>query len=136
MSIHLTKRTHFCASHRLFNPSFSDEKNWEVFGPCNNPHGHGHNYTLDVTVKGDPDPETGMIVNLRDLSDVVTKEIIDQLDHKHLNLDVPWLEGVIPTLENLAIRIWRRLEKVLPPDTLHSVKLYESEDNFVIYHGD
>jgi 6-pyruvoyltetrahydropterin/6-carboxytetrahydropterin synthase len=119
----------------LFNPSFSDEKNWEVFGPCSNPHGHGHNYILDVTVQGNPDPQTGMIINLRDLADVISREITDPLDHKHLNLDVPWLEGVIPTLENLAVRIWERLAKALAPGILHAVSLYESESNFVVYHG-
>ena len=135
MPAYLTKRTYFCASHRLFNPSFSDEKNWEVFGPCNNPHGHGHNYVLDVTAQGNPNPETGMIINLIDMSALITKEIIDELDHKHLNLDVPWLKGVIPTVENLAVKIWERLEKAFPPGLLHSVRLYESEDNFVVYHG-
>lgn len=135
MPLYLTKRSTFCASHRLFNPSFSDDKNWEVFGPCNNPHGHGHNYTLDVTVRGERDPETGMIMNLRDLGDIIGKEIIDQLDHKNLNLDVPWLHGVIPTIENLAARIWDRLSPALPPGTLHSVRLYESDNSFVVYQG-
>ncbi len=135
MPFYLTKRSMFCASHRLFNPSLSDEKNWEVFGPCNNPHGHGHNYTLEVTVTGEPDTQTGMIMNLRDLGEIIGKEIIDQLDHKNLNLDVPWLHGVIPTIENIAVKIWDRLSQVLPHGTLHSVRLYESDNSFVVYQG-
>ena len=113
----------------------NEEKNWEIFGPCSNPNGHGHNYILEVTVQGDPNPETGMFINLRDLGDILAKEIHNELDHKNLNLDVPWLQGVIPTIENLVIKIWERLENSLPAGTLYSVRLCESEDNCVVYQG-
>ncbi|MFH1743747.1 MAG: 6-carboxytetrahydropterin synthase [bacterium] len=135
MPVHLTKRTRFCAAHRLFNPDFSDEKNWEVFGPCNNPNGHGHDYVLEVALQGEPDPETGMIINLRDVSTLLAKAVIDDLDHKNLNLDVPWLKEVIPTIENLVVKIWERLEKVLPEGALYSVRLCESDNNSVVYYG-
>ncbi len=135
MPVQITKRARFCAAHRLYNRAFSDEKNWEIFGPCANPNGHGHNYVLEVTVHGVPDPETGMVINFTQLSEIVTKEIIEQLDHKHLNLDVPWLEGVIPTLENLTLKIWERLDKALPDGKLHSIRLSESENNYAVYDG-
>ncbi len=135
MPVYLTKRVRFCAGHRLHNPQFSDEENREIFGPCSNPNGHGHNYELFVTVQEDPDPDTGMILNIYRLSSILRTEILDELDHKNLNTDVPWLQGVIPTMENVAFGIWERLERVLPKDMLHEIRLCESENNSVTYRG-
>ena len=133
--IYITRKLEFCASHRLYNPTFSDEKNAEVFGLCNNPNGHGHNYVMEVTVKGEVAPETGMVLDLKSLKKLVQDEIILKVDHKNLNVDVPFLEGVIPTAENLAIRFWEVLEQQLGRGLLHEIKLYESPRNFVVYRG-
>jgi len=133
--IYITRRLEFCASHRLFNPDFTDEKNAATFGLCNNPNGHGHNYVLEVTVCGEVNPETGMVLDLKTLKKLVTEEIIDKVDHKNLNVDVPFLNGVIPTAENLAIYFWNVMEPKLQEGNLQELKLYESPRNFVIYRG-
>jgi 6-pyruvoyltetrahydropterin/6-carboxytetrahydropterin synthase len=133
--IYITRKLEFCASHRLFNPEYSDEKNAQVFGLCNNPNGHGHNYVMEVTVRGEVHPETGMVLDLKALKKLVNEEIILKVDHKNLNVDVPFLKGVIPTAENLAIQFWEVLESRLESGQLHEIKLYESERNFVIYRG-
>ena len=133
--IYITRRLEFCASHRLFNPDFSDEKNESTFGLCNNPNGHGHNYVLEVTVKGEVDPETVMVLDLKALKKLINEEIINKVDHKNLNVDVDFLKGVIPTAENIAIHIWNILESKIESGELHEVKLFESERNFVVYHG-
>ena len=133
--IYITRKLEFCASHRLYNPEYSDEKNEEVFGLCNNPNGHGHNYVMEVTVCGDVDPETGMVLDLKALKRLVNEEIILKVDHKNLNVDVPFLKNIIPTAENLAIRFWETLESKIENGQLHEIKLYESERNFVIYRG-
>ena len=133
--IYITRKLEFCASHRLFNPEYSDEKNAQVFGLCNNPNGHGHNYAMEVTVRGEVHPETGMVLDLKALKQLVNEEIILKVDHKNLNVDVPFLKGVIPTAENLAIRFWETLEDKLDGGELYEIKLYESERNFVIYRG-
>jgi len=133
--IYITRKLEFCASHRLYNPEYSDEKNAEVFGLCNNPNGHGHNYVMEVTVRGEIHPETGMVLDLKALKKLVNEEIILKVDHKNLNVDVPFLKGVIPTAENLAIHFWKVLESRLESGQLHEIKLYESERNFVIYRG-
>lgn len=133
--IYITRKLEFCASHRLFNPEYSDEKNAEVFGLCNNPNGHGHNYVLEVTVCGEVHPETGMVLDLKTLKKLVTDEIINKVDHKNLNVDVPFLKDVIPTAENLAIHFWEVLEPKLQNGKLQELKLYESPRNFVVYRG-
>ncbi len=133
--IYITRKLEFCASHRLFNPEYSDEKNAEVFGLCNNPNGHGHNYAMEVTVRGEVHPETGMVLDLKALKKLVNEEIILKVDHKNLNVDVPFLKDIIPTAENLAIQFWEVLESRLESGQLHEIKLYESERNFVIYRG-
>ena len=134
--LYITRKLEFCASHRLFNPSFSDEKNQDVFGLCNNPNGHGHNYTLEVTVKGEVHPETGMVVDLKSLKKLVQTEIIDKVDHKNLNIDVAFMCNTIPTAENIAIKIWELLQPKIENGTLYQLKLYESERNFVVYKGE
>ena len=133
--IYLTRREHFCSSHRLFNPEFSEEKNLEVYGKCAYRNGHGHNYELEVTVSGDPDPETGMILDLKKLADIMDAEIVEKVDQRHLNHDVDFLRGIIPTAENLATVFWRILEPKIAPGTLHAVRVYETPNNFAEYRG-
>ncbi len=128
----LTVRTHFSAAHRLYRPDWSLAKNHEVFGACANLNGHGHNYELEVTLEGPVDPATGMIVDMKELKAIIAREIVDVVDHKHLNLDVPFLEGVIPTAENLAVVFWGILEKRVPAGRLHEVRLQETERNIAI----
>ncbi|MEO5929398.1 MAG: 6-carboxytetrahydropterin synthase [Candidatus Kapaibacterium sp.] len=134
--IYVTRRAHFSAAHRLYNPEFSDAKNEALFDKCNNYHGHGHNYQMEVTVKGIPDPETGYVIDLKFLARLIEEEILVKVDHKHLNFDVDFLSGVIPTAENIAIAFWRILEPKISSGILHSLKLYESENNFVEYFGE
>ena len=133
--IYITRKHDFCASHRLYNPSFSDAKNKATFGLCNNPNGHGHNYVMEVTLSGEVSMETGMVFDLKALKKLVQEEIIDKVDHKNLNVDVDFLSGIIPTAENLAIKFWEVLEPKIQTGRLHEVKLYESERNFVVYRG-
>ena len=134
--VYLTRKEQFAASHRLFNPTFSDVKNFEVFGKCANHNGHGHNYEIEVTLIGMPDPKTGMIMDLKKLSDLVEKELLDKVDHKHLNMDVDFLKGIIPTAENLAVKFWNILEPKIPAGKLYSIKLAESGNNIVEYKGE
>ena len=133
--IYITRRLEFCASHRLYNPEFSDEKNEKIFGLCNNPNGHGHNYVLEVTVKGEVDFQTGMVLDLKALKKLINEEIVNKVDHKNLNVDVDFLKGVIPPAENIAIHFWNILEPKVENGELHEVKLFESERNYVVYHG-
>ena len=135
--VFLTRIEHFNAAHKLFNPSWSREKNEEVFGPCANENWHGHNFELYVTLKGEPDPETGFVYDVKKLSIVVKNAVIDKLDHKNLNLDVPFMEGKICSIENVVIGIWNELIPALPTGVqLHSLKLYETPRIFVEYFGD
>lgn len=134
--LYITRKGQFSASHRLYNPEFSDERNEEVFDKCNNPNGHGHNYVIEVTVRGVPDPETGYVIDLKRLGRIMDQEIISKVDHKHLNLDVDFLRGIIPTAENLAVVFWQILQPKIPAGELHSVKVYESDNNFVEYLGE
>lgn len=136
--IEITRREEFSASHRLHNPAFSEAENQRVFGICNNPNGHGHNYALEVTVRGPIPAQTGMVMDLKELKDILDREIIQKVDHKHLNMDVPFLQGVIPTAENVAKVFWEMLDSVLKKRgvQLHRVRLYESRANFVDYYGE
>jgi 6-pyruvoyltetrahydropterin/6-carboxytetrahydropterin synthase len=135
--MHITRRERFNAAHRLFRADWSDEKNLGVFGKCSNPNWHGHNYVLYVTVKGKINPETGFVVNLKNLSLLIRKKVIDKLDHKNLNLEVDFMQGKIVSTENIAIAIWGELyEEVLKiGGELHCVKLVETENNYVEYFG-
>jgi 6-pyruvoyltetrahydropterin/6-carboxytetrahydropterin synthase len=130
MTVLVTRREKFNAGHRLFNPAFTDEQNREVFGKCSNPSGHGHNYTLEVTVAGEIDPETGYVMDLKVLSDVISKRIIEDVDHRNLNVDVEWMKGKIPTAENMADVFWERLEDHLPPGMLYRVVVKETDKNW------
>ncbi|HXD92051.1 MAG TPA: 6-carboxytetrahydropterin synthase [Bacteroidia bacterium] len=133
----ITRKEHFNAAHKLYNPQWTEEKNAEVFGKCSNPNWHGHNYSLFVTVKGKTNPETGFIVNLKELSTVIRTEICDKLDHKNLNLDVDFLQGVMTSTENVTIAIFNILAPKIKKmgAELHGIKLYETENNYVEYFG-
>ncbi|HEY6192491.1 MAG TPA: 6-carboxytetrahydropterin synthase [Bacteroidota bacterium] len=133
--VYLTRREHFAASHRLFNPDFSDEENLAIYGKCAFPNGHGHNYELEVTVGGEPERSTGMIMDLKKLSDLIETEILSKVDHRHLNFDVDFLKGIIPTAENIAVAFWKVLRPKIPAGTLYSIKVYETPDNFAEYKG-
>jgi 6-pyruvoyltetrahydropterin/6-carboxytetrahydropterin synthase len=135
--IYITRRETFNAAHRLFRPEWDDDKNLQVFGKCSNPNWHGHNYVLYVTVKGEVDPQTGFLVNLKDLSKILKENVIEKLDHKNMNLEVDFMKHRIASTENLAIGIWEQIEEPIRNlgAALHSVKVYETENNFVEYHG-
>lgn len=133
--IYITRKLEFCASHRLYNPKFSDQENEAVFGLCNNPNGHGHNYVLEVTVRGEVSADTGMVLDLKSLKSLINKEIIERVDHKNFNIDVDFMQGLIPTAENIAIKFWEILEPKIENGVLHELKLYESERNYVVYRG-
>ncbi len=135
--IYITRRERFNAAHRLFKQEFSDEHNLEVFGKCSNPNWHGHNYTLFVTVKGDVNPDTGFLVNLKHLSALIDQRVIEKLDHRNINLEVDFMMGKLASTENLAIGIWNELSESITEmgASLHSIKLYETENNFVEYLG-
>ena len=134
--VYLTRRETFNAAHKLYNNKWTEEQNIEVFGKCANKNWHGHNYELFVTVKGNPNPDTGFIMNVKDLSRIIKKEIIDKLDHKNLNVDVDLIpENIMPSTENLAVIIWDILNPLIKDAILHSVKLVETENIFVEYFG-
>jgi 6-pyruvoyltetrahydropterin/6-carboxytetrahydropterin synthase len=127
----ISRRLTFCAGHRLYNPDWPDDRNRAVFGACSNPNGHGHNYVLEVHLTGSPKPETGMIINIKEMKAIIEREIIDKVDHKNLNSDVDFMRGMIPTTENLAARIWEILDCVFDGGLLSKVVLWESENNRV-----
>lgn len=133
--VRVTRRLHFSAGHRLHSPQLSEAENREVYGLCNNPSGHGHNYGLEVTVKGEVDPRTGYVIDLKRLKAVVEDVVLSDVDHANLNQDVEWMAGVIPTAENIAVRIWRRLEPALP-GVLECVKVWETDRNLAEYRGE
>ena len=133
---YLTRRATFSASHRLHSDALSAEANRQLFGKCNNPNGHGHNYTLEVTVRGSIDTTTGMVINLTDLKKAMETNVLDLVDHKHLNLDVPIFQEIVPTAENMAVVFWRLLAQELPSGLLYEVRLHETENNVAIYRGE
>ncbi len=134
--VYVTRRLHFSAAHRLHSDQLDAATNAEVYGQCNNPLGHGHNYVLEVTVYGEPDAKTGMVIDLKTLKAVVQKEVIDLVDHKHLNLEVAFLKGITPTAENIAVGIWKLLENKIPGARLYQIRLFETERNMVEYRGE
>jgi len=133
MKVAVSREEHFNAAHRLFNPAWTDEKNSDVFGKCSNPNYHGHNYRLIVTVTGERNQDTGYVVDLKLLSDIIKSHVLKQFDHKNLNLDSPHFRNLNPTAENIAVVIWEILRKQLDPQLVLTVKLYETERNFVEY---
>jgi 6-pyruvoyltetrahydropterin/6-carboxytetrahydropterin synthase len=135
--VYLTRVEHFNAAHKLYNPSWSREQNDSVFGKCANENWHGHNYELFVTIKGKPDPDTGFLFDAKQLSRLVNQHVIEKLDHKNLNLDVPFMQGKMCSSENLAVAIWQQLQPHLPASVqLHCIKLYETPRIFVEYFGE
>lgn len=134
--LYVTRRETFSSAHRLYNPNLSDEENDRLFGKCNNPNGHGHNYVLEVVVAGEPDPQTGYVIDLKKLKTIIRENVISKIDHKHLNLDVDFMKDVIPTAENIAVKIWEQLVNKIPSGKLYSVKIYETENNYAEYKGE
>lgn len=133
--VRVTRRVHFCAAHRLHNPALGEEENERVYGLCNSPNWHGHNYELDVTVEGEIDPTTGYVLDLKLLRDTA-EAVVRDLDHRNLNLDVPWLEGVLPSSENLVVAIWQRLAPRIPAGRLVRLVLWETPRNSAEYTGE
>jgi len=133
--VSLTRVVHFSASHRLHVKSFSAEQNRKIFGKCNSPNGHGHNYKVEVTVTGEMNPETGMVLSLTTLKKIIENTVVKNLDHKNLNLDVPYFKKNNPTAENIAIMIWEMIVKKIPKETELQIRLFETENNIVLYRG-
>jgi 6-pyruvoyltetrahydropterin/6-carboxytetrahydropterin synthase len=134
--VYLTRKAEFAASHYYHNPELSPEENRRIFGKCNNPNGHGHNYVVEVTVKGDVDPRSGFVVDLKELKDILNREVLEAMDHRFLNKEVPEFLDRIPTTENIAIAIWQRLLPKMRKARLHQVRVYENADLFVDYYGE
>ena len=135
--IYISRRVEFCASHRLCNPTFSEEQNLATYGRCTNPSGHGHNYILEVILRGTVSPETGMLMDLKVLKTLIEREILDRVDHKNLNIDVDFMAGVIPTAENMVVSFWNLLKDHLPSNCqLHEMRLWETENNMAFYRGE
>jgi 6-pyruvoyltetrahydropterin/6-carboxytetrahydropterin synthase len=135
MNVTVCRKEHFNAAHRLHNPAWTNERNSVVFGKCNNPHYHGHNYELIVKLTGPIDPETGYVYDMKKLSDLIKIEIIDKFDHKNLNLDTPDFQDLNPTAENISMVIWNRLRPKINANLNLSVTLFETDRNFVEYNG-
>jgi 6-pyruvoyltetrahydropterin/6-carboxytetrahydropterin synthase len=136
MRVRIVSASHFSAAHRLHREDWDEEKNRRVFDRCNNPHGHGHTYGLEVTVEGEIDPETGWVMDFAELKKLVKENVLHRLDRKHLNFDVDFLEGINPTAENIAVGIWRQLEGRVRPARLARVVLNETDKNRVVYEGE
>ncbi len=135
--VYVTRKMHFNAAHKLYNPAWSEEKNEEVFGKCANRNWHGHNFDLHVTVKGIAKSETGFVMDLKKLKVIMEDRVVSKLDHSNLNMDVDFLRDLMPSIEHIALKIWEQLEDQLPSDVfLHSVKLYETENQYVEYFGE
>ena len=134
--VYVTRREVFSASHRLYNKNLSDAENEKLFGKCSNPNGHGHNYTIEVVVAGEIDHLTGYVIDLSVLKKIIHEHVIEKVDHKNLNLDVDFLRDKIPSSENIVIGIWNQLVNQIPSGKLYSVKLYETENNYIEYKGE
>lgn len=135
-TVYITRKEHFNAAHRLYNPNWTDEQNEAFFGKCANKHFHGHNFDIYVTVKGEADPETGMVLDLKKLKRLMHFYIIDKLDHQNINEDVDFMKGKMASIENLVVEIWNQLEPHIDRGQLHCIKLYETERQFVEYYGE
>lgn len=140
MTVYVSRKEHFNAAHKLYNPDWSKEKNQEVFGPCANENWHGHNFDLIVTIKGVPDPETGFVVDLKKLSTMIRDHVTEKLDHKNLNVDVDFMQGKLASCENLTVEIWKILQPIIPTISkfgkLYSLRLFETPRNYVEYFGE
>jgi 6-pyruvoyltetrahydropterin/6-carboxytetrahydropterin synthase len=131
----VVRRLRFNAAHRVHNPELSPEENLRLFGKCNNPNWHGHNYTLEVHVTGPIDPVTGYVIDLGQLRDLVEKLVVDEADHRNFNVDVPFMAGINPTSENIVVAMWRVLAPAIQPGRLSRLRLWETENNYVEYEG-
>lgn len=134
-TVTITRRLRFNAAHRVHNPALSDEENQRLFGKCNNPNWHGHNYTLEVSVRGPVEPKTGYVMDLAAIRDAVTREVIDKVDHRNFNLDVEFMQGIIPTTENIVVEFWRVIDPLIRPARLARLRLWETENHYVEYEG-
>lgn len=134
-TVTVSRRLRFNAAHRVHNPALSDARNAALFGKCNNPNWHGHNYVLDVSVTGEIDSTTGYVLDLAHVRDIVQREVLDHVDHRNFNLDVEFMRGIIPTSENIVVAFWRLLEPALAPTRLTRLVLWETDNNFVEYTG-
>lgn len=135
-TVYITRKVHFNAAHRLYNPNWSEEQNEAFFGKCSNKFYHGHNFDMYVTIKGIANPETGMVMDLKKLKDIINEYVVDKLDHKNINQDVDFMQGKIASIENLVVEIWEQLEPLITDGNLHCIKLYETERQFVEYYGE
>jgi 6-pyruvoyltetrahydropterin/6-carboxytetrahydropterin synthase len=138
--VYITKQVHFCAAHQLYNPNWDDAKNEAVFGPCANKNWHVHNFDLFVTIKGELDPDTGFVMNFKDLKKIVKDEVLELVDHKNLNVEVPFMKGKLTSCENLIIEFWKILEPLIRSESgdrasLHALKLYETPTSYAEYYG-
>lgn len=135
-TVYITRKVHFNAAHRLYNPNWSEEQNEAFFGKCSNKFYHGHNFDMYVTIKGIANPETGMVMDLKKLKDIINEYVVDKLDHKNINQDVDFMKGKIASIENLVVEIWEQLQPHITDGALHCIKLYETERQFVEYYGE
>ncbi len=135
--IYITRKFHFSAAHRVYNPALSDEENYKIYGKCSNPNGHGHNYVMKITVAGSIDESLGYVMDLTELKRLVEKDIIDKVDHRNLNVDVDFMKGILPTTENLAMKFWEQIEAKINNENrkLYSVQIHETDNNSVEYRG-
>lgn len=136
--IYITRKEHFNAAHKLYNPLWNEDENFKAFGKCANPNFHGHNYEIYVTIKGKINPETGFVMNLFDLSDILKNNVVELLDHKNLNLDIEYFKTYLPSIENLCVFIWKMIEPKIKSFgvDLHYIKIQETENNFAEYYGE
>lgn len=135
-TVYITRQVHFNSAHRLHNPAKSQKWNEEKYGLCTNPHWHGHNYVLEVTIRGQPDPETGYIMDLSELKRILERAVVSKCDHRNLNDEVDFLRGINPSTENLVIAFWQQIEPLITAGELYRVRLYETPRNFAEYFGD
>jgi 6-pyruvoyltetrahydropterin/6-carboxytetrahydropterin synthase len=134
--VYITRKEHFNAAHRLYNPTWTDEENETFFGKCANKNYHGHNFDLFVTIKGYAHPDTGMVMDLKKLKLVIKNQVVDKLDHMNINEDVPFMKGKLASIENIVVEIWNQLEPHIENGKLHCIRLVETERNFVEYYGE
>ncbi|MEW6062723.1 MAG: 6-carboxytetrahydropterin synthase [Bacteroidota bacterium] len=135
-TVYVYRRAHFSAAHRVFDPALSDEENFDLFGGCSNPNGHGHNYYIEVCIAGEPNKKTGYVIDLKKVSDILRRHFVEKVDHKNLNTDVEFMKNVNPTTENIAIAAWKQIAPHITEGKLYSVRIYETEKNFVEYRGE
>ncbi|MCK9409631.1 MAG: 6-carboxytetrahydropterin synthase [Bacteriovoracaceae bacterium] len=135
-TVYVYRRAHFSASHRLFDPNLNDDQNQVIFGACSNPNGHGHNYHIEVCIAGLPDPNTGFVIDLKKVKQIMHDRFLHKVDHKNLNVDVDFMSGINPTTENIAIAAWNQIASYISEGKLYSVRIYETENNFAEYRGE